>query len=482
MNQTILEENEQIKYIYFVKHGNVKIYSNRSIIQNHLLIEIINNILEKKNSILLGGKSSDSFLNVNLYPEIKGDLLDILNEIKIKKSIHLMNYQEKQCIGFECFYFGFNSLYSAIAASEKVEVYKISIDKLIKILTVKNKKALNDFARQSEKAIKILLNRIIIMNCSLLNKYSLQNNEIAHKINILFDKAINLIQKQNNKIKGNTINLKIKALKKIGQINTNYTKDNNDFLSSKRKTNSVENFKSTINQLNKKSNSKKMIIFNKFNKNESNSEKDNDNNVDLFKKYDLTAQIKIFDQKANMIQQKYRELERENCELGRLADAENRTINHLKKQNIYCQDFFKLSQGDKRIFIKNRNNSLNTNNIQHHYSLKGKTSLCLKKNISNKEKKLLNLNKFRNHFKEEFPFNSRYDSYKPYKYDLSKTMLVNKKRFEFNLFNRKKNASCDYNDKINLYKYKSISDVDIHKYNLKKKKMIIINFQDYYIK
>ena len=33
-----------------------------------------------------------------------------------------MNFNQKQCIGFECFYFGFNSLYTAKAISEKVEV------------------------------------------------------------------------------------------------------------------------------------------------------------------------------------------------------------------------------------------------------------------------------------------------------------------------------------------------------------------------
>ena len=89
-------------------------------------------------------------------------------------------------------------------------------------------------------------------------------------------------------------------------------------------------------------------------------------------------------------------------------------------------------------------------------------------------------NKGRNKYIEEYPFNSRYDSYKPYKYDKSKTMLVNKKMFEFSIFNKIKNTSCDYNDKKVLHKYNSNGEIDIHKYNLKKKNMIVINCQNFY--
>ena len=475
INQTIIEENEPLKYIYFVKNGNVKIYSNRSIIQNHILIEVINNILKKKNSFLVDGKSANSALNINLYPEIKGDLQDILKEIKIKKNIHLMNYQEKQCIGFECFYFGFNSLYTAIAASEKVEVYKITIEKLIKILTVKNKKALNEFSRQSEKAIKILLNRIIKINNSLLLNYSLQSKEIVHKINLIFEKAINLIQAQNNQIRGNnTLNLKRKEHKKFDLLINN--KENNDNQFSKRKSNSVENNNYNNDELNKKwIGNKNMIIFNK--NLIDNNLKENNKNVNLLDKYDLTAQIKIFDQKANSIQQIYRELERESYELGRLAHAEKRQINHLKRQNIYCQDFFKLSQGEKRVFVKTRYNSVNSNDIQNYKKSKIKSFISLNKN---RNKKIFHFPKNINQFREIYPFNSRYNNYMPYKYDMSKTMLVNKKIFEFSVFNRQKKSSNDFDNKVKMHKYKSSGDVDIDKFNLKKKKMYVINCQDFF--
>ena len=178
INQIIIEENEPIKYIYFVKAGNVKIYSNRNIIQNHILIEIIQNIFKKKNSLLFNN-SKLLDIDFNLYPELKTDFELLKNDIKLTNEIHLMTYQEKQCIGFECFFFGFNSLYTAKAISDKVEVYKISIEKLVKILSNKNKRALYDYSRQAEKSIKILLSRIIKMNNMLLVKYTKQNKELV---------------------------------------------------------------------------------------------------------------------------------------------------------------------------------------------------------------------------------------------------------------------------------------------------------------
>ena len=468
MNQIIIEENEPIRYIYFVKNGNVRIYSNRSIIQNHILIEIINNILKRKNNILMPEKSIQNALNISLYPEMKGDFELIKKEIKKRNNIHLMTFQEKQCIGFECFYFGFNSLYQAIAVSDKVEVYKISIEKLIKILTIKNKKALYDFARQSEKAIKILLERIVKTNNMLLFKYSTQNKELFNQISYIVGKAINIIQAENGEIKSkNIINSKKIQQKKVEEIDKiNNINDNDRYI--KRK--------SYFNDNNDNKNDEE-IKKGKYNKNKKEEEK---KNINIFNKYDLTAQIKIFDQKANSLKEKYRELQRESDELERISKAENKKINSLKKENIKCQNFFKLSQGEKRIFIKSRNNSINLNDIHYHYSLRAKSILY--NNKKNKNKTLISFYKGKNFFREIYPFNSRYNNYKPYKYDISKTMLVNKKIFEYSVFKKNPNSSCDVGNKVKIYRYKSSGDVDVDNFNLKKKNMFVINCQDLYNK
>ena len=139
-NQIIIEENETFNYIYFVKSGSVKLYSKRNVIQNHLLIQVIINIMKQKYLDFIKKNPK-----LEEYSELKADFHRIKEEMNINKEIHIMNIEEKQCIGFECFYFGFNSLYTAKVISEKVEIYRISIEKLYKILSKKNKKALYEF-------------------------------------------------------------------------------------------------------------------------------------------------------------------------------------------------------------------------------------------------------------------------------------------------------------------------------------------------
>ena len=474
INQKIIEENEPIRYIYFVKNGNVKIYSNRSIIQNHILIKVINNILKRKNSFLILENSNPFDIDFKLYPELKGDFELLKNDIKLKRDTHLMTYQAKQCIGFECFYFGLNSLYTAMAVSDKVEVYKISVEKLVKILSIKNKKALYEFSLQSEKVIRILLDRIITMNNSLLVKYTTQNKDLINQISYIVEKAIDIIQTKNSEIKiQNLIKSKRKEQKKVEEdfLNNNI-QENNGLFTSKRKSHSAEN-------INRNQEEKKKTKRNKIYRI---SDEEENKNINIYNKYDLTSQIKIFDQKANSIKEIYRELERENDELGRIINVEKKKIDLLKKQNKNYQNFFKLSQGEKRIFIKNRNNSVNINDIQYHYSLKAKAFFNY---FKNKKNSVITLRKRKNIFSEIYPFNSRYNNFKPYKYDLSKTLLMNKKLFEFSIFKNKRIFESNFENnkhKSKLYRYKSTSDVDIDKYNLNKKKMFVINCQNLYNK
>jgi len=473
MNQTIIEENEPIKFLYFVKSGNIKLFSNRNIIQNHILIQIINKILQKKSLLIRHGKSIDDNNNesFNLYSKIKGNFEYIQNEIKIKKNMHLMSYQEKQCIGFECFYFGFNSLYTAVASSEKVEVYKISIDKLVKILTIKNKKALYDFSKQAEKALKVLLDRIIKINNMLLFKYSQENRELANEISYLMEKAINLIQKENIIRKSRYMNPKTTQLKKVEQISSN--KDNSELSRIKGKSHSIE-----FNNINEHA-QKKLKNSIKIKKIDLDKIDDEEKRQSQMNKYDLTARLKIFDYKANLIKEKNKEIERETNGLGLISNIENKKIKILKKQNEICNNFFKLSQGDRRIFIKNRYNSAERPFLEKDLETKTKSALFNKNKI--KIKKIFSIERGRNNFKELYPYNNRFNGYKPYKYNLTKTMLVNKKLFEYSIFKRPKKIlnHCKSNSIVN-HRYKNnINETD--KNDSKKKKISVINCQDLYI-
>ena len=369
-NQTIIEENEPISYIYFIKSGNVKLYSNRSIIQNHLLIQIIINILKQKCPNI---DTKNSFYKS--YSDLTVNFDKIKEEMEFNRNIHLMNFNQKQCIGFECFYFGFNSLYTAKAISEKVEVYRISIERLYKILSIKNKKALYDFAMQAEKALKILLDRLIVVNNMLILNYSQKNKNVLKEASDYMEREIILNQIKLEEMRGimNIKNSRIKEQKKFEQSKSSF-----DFNYNSNKNISIKE-KHALLSCPKRRNTRLDLKKNfKFDRNK------------LIQKMALTGgahkildnlgiNYKLYNTKETLARQRSMELLRESCELERLSNQEKKKIHYLKLQNQISKDFVRLSKGEKRIFI-NSSNSMNLSTIPHHYSFRKRNIFLISKN------------------------------------------------------------------------------------------------------
>ena len=375
LGETIIEENEPINYLYFVKSGNIKLFSNRSIVQNHLLIELITNIMKQKCTNI-----ADINSNCNTYSQKKIDFDKIKNKMNFNKDVHIMNFGEKQCIGFECFYFGFYSLYKAVVFSEKVELYRISVDNLLKILTIKNKQTLTDFAILAEKALSIFLDRLNVVNNMLILKYTQEDKKKLIKVSDMMERAIMLNQLKVEGMRGNR-NIKkiiIKEQKNIEKTPDSNKKNNRYFL--KDKYSSLSSPRVIKFDLNKK------LMFNRSKLLENIETTKNTN-----KKYNnLEIKNKLFDYKDNLVKQKKRELIRETIELGRLSNLENKVINFLNLQNKITSDFVRFSKGEKRIFINSSHGNLNLSSVRHHYSFK-KRDIFL--NSKNKMKTILSLKK-----------------------------------------------------------------------------------------
>jgi len=60
-----------------------------------------------------------------------------INDMNVKNNAHIMTLQSNNCIGSCCMHYGFNFLYTAEVNSEIVELYKIPVDKLMRILNNK---------------------------------------------------------------------------------------------------------------------------------------------------------------------------------------------------------------------------------------------------------------------------------------------------------------------------------------------------------
>ena len=172
--QKICDENESVKYLYFIRKGRVRLTYKKSILEVHSLINIIKEQIKQKK--FEEGDHNESeiikFLenNSNNY-NLKGNFESIKKELNNKQDRNIMVYQENQCLGYESYYYGLKYLYTAIAASDNVEVYKISVTQLAKIFTTKNEKCYSDLAKRAEEALFFLMKRFIKLNNLLMDFY-----------------------------------------------------------------------------------------------------------------------------------------------------------------------------------------------------------------------------------------------------------------------------------------------------------------------
>ena len=498
MKQIIVKENEQVQFCYFIKNGTVKLSSNRSVIENHILIELIKNIILKSNK---GDSEFDIHSALSeLYSEVKNNIEYLSNKINDKTNHHIMTLQEKNSIGSECFFYGLNYLYTAEANCDGVELYRISVDKLIKILNDKNHRTFFYFKQYCDECLKILFNRLIKLNdMSLL---SIRNSKIRKYGDIYNFESITTLEEKTNKNDKKLHNRvdKIKLIRsksfcnnceEVNKSNIEKEKDKDNDKNNDNNNNVNSNFfltqKNTPKMLFKKlngnnyinlrknSNSIKYQNLHNLQKNKEIKILNKNKSYNLFpinekeNKKDLTSYIKIFDYKENLQKQENREELRAKMGLILLAKAERNEIEKLKKESKTYQNFYKLSLGERSFVIpielQKADDDMNKKKDKieyiNDYSHNNDIVDLYQRNVFNKNKMLMTSlykNKFSEYFDKKMgPFN--------FKYDVSKTLLVNKKKFEYSIFdnryfykNKKKNKSRSLTQK-NI-KYTNLSEMN----------------------
>jgi len=169
LNQIIISENEKVEYIYFIKSGIVKLISNRSILENYIIIDLIKNVT-KKNENSETSEENENKSNIKEYA-FKTDTQLLKKELSIKHKSHLITYQKNQALGYECFYFGINYLYTAIAESKEVKLYRIKIKHLMEILKDKGQIGYKHLIKKAENTMKLFLERFTLINNDLMKFY-----------------------------------------------------------------------------------------------------------------------------------------------------------------------------------------------------------------------------------------------------------------------------------------------------------------------
>ena len=223
MKLWIFPWNKYLELIFnnFIKSGIIKLFSNRSILENYIIIDLIKDATKKTNENSKNSEEKNNKLNIKDYV-FKSDTKLLTKELNIKHKKHLITYQRNQALGHECFYFGINYLYTAVAASKEVKLYKIRTKHLIEILKEKGHNCYKIFVKKAENSMNLLLERFILLNNDIMKFFDrklISKNNCIKKADK--NKEKNDIRKVKNIYENIGINLSEENDKKNININSN---------------------------------------------------------------------------------------------------------------------------------------------------------------------------------------------------------------------------------------------------------------------
>ena len=504
MNDIILKENTKVEYLYFIQKGKIDLISNKSVIENHLIINIIYDILLKQRKKYKNNTVNDKYLKLYSSSYIQ-NFQEIDKEIYINKKNNLMIYQENQCIGHECFFYGFNYLYTAVAKSGIVEVYKIGVDKLMKIIKDKNNIVYNEFIRKSWESLLLFYKLIINLNTNLLRYY--HKNKTKENDKNKEDKEndnkdifiINGKNKMNNSttfnseiIKSNLINME----KKI-ETNNFLIEDNSPkykFLPILSKSQNIRSFSYNSdenidknNNVNEQTIKLEKLPINNIknsslyisNSNRTSNSSNNISNINLKYKFkNLNFNSIIISNNAN--EKKIKPI------------FENSLLRKLRQENTNSINLFNLSRNvfNSKDIDTNRDNKSTTIitfdfpiQQQYKYSLSVKNSEDTKYKsidydncdiLSKRNKKYIEFNKYYKFYSSEFY--SKKDFIKNiFKYNNKQTILTNKKLLKYGILDTIRPKIKNKNKNLN---FEILSNLDK---NIKKNQILFRTNSDKYM-
>ena len=184
-NQIIFKENYPLDYIYFIKSGEVQLYSKKSPIQ---IQELLNDLKKRINN--------NKLFEEYQYREIKSNIVDLRDDLIIKSLNKIISLKNNEILGIESFYYGYNYLYTAIT-SQNTYVYKIEKMNLMQIL--KNESLCYNFLdKKVSDTINIFYNRLFLINNTLITIADKKEN---FNTKIILEQNYHYSPKENNKVK-----------------------------------------------------------------------------------------------------------------------------------------------------------------------------------------------------------------------------------------------------------------------------------------
>ena len=414
-------EDSPLEYIYFIKTGEVNLYSKKNPAQIQKLLNDLKKNVKKNHKTFIEQK----------YKNIKSNPfdVDIEDELNTKNSNKIISLKDNEILGLESFYYGYNYLYSAVAIN-KTQVYKIEKMNLIHLL--KNEGLCYIFLeRKVENIMNIFYNRLLTINNTLFTladekelfnqKLELEKQSPNQKKEMKLIKIQKIFQRiKNNKIKNKKDKLPI--LPKYQRISlrglsdreiTNYkSSENLNLFPINSNNNYKHNFEdSLLNQI-----KKEIHLFNEHKK-------------QMSRNHLLLSNLS--EQNFNK-KKMYTKLKNENIINTQLI--ENHQFHHLKNISRNFSDNFKIENLTKKSIQKNssflcdtekKNQNLNNNKSDNNiYNCKKLTENDRKEYIDPYIPKNIKLNFIQQKYKTDL-IKQKLKSYQDYKKKLSKYQIIN---------------------------------------------------------
>ena len=169
-DDTIFTENTEANYVYFIRYGEVSLFSNRTIVDIHKLLLHLNETLKLKKDI------PD-------YSKLKTSISDLSNDVFVKEKNKIISISSNESLGVESAFYGLNYLTTAIITSDKARLVRITFEQIKSILTEESS-SLFYVKLTAEKRVQLFYDRFLQIINTRLNLvdsklFRQQNDDIS---------------------------------------------------------------------------------------------------------------------------------------------------------------------------------------------------------------------------------------------------------------------------------------------------------------
>ena len=159
----LFKEGEKIKYIYFIKEGNVQLNLSKSINDIDDLIALLikrKKTIKLNNNINTSYKETENSLN---YTEISSTYDDLVNFLDKKQNNKLIFLSNKEEIGLVSNFIGNDYLTSCVVVSKEAKIYKIDV-KYINQMLKEEKDCVEEHNERIENKLNLLIQGLFKIN------------------------------------------------------------------------------------------------------------------------------------------------------------------------------------------------------------------------------------------------------------------------------------------------------------------------------